>query len=198
MRSPLHDFSIPPIDDDHLGSRIEDMRRAIETPIAAAEPPRKKHNIMRGLFIPTAIILAWLLITQYRFFNLRSGQTVFVLSEAQVLGPTDLCPGDSLNFSVDVEVLEQGIYQLSMSTWKTSPPTTVVFSEGLDMVIADSREFPIAIEWVVTDMYISPYTGKPTEWEAGEYSRDVAVSAVDRNTTPSIVAIPFTIRSDCP
>lgn len=135
----------------------------------------------------------------YFWLNPQAGKSVFILDDPQVIGTTQLCSGDALRFSIDARVADAGTYRLSMSTWRISPlPATYAFSEGLDMVIAESREFPIEILWTVPDTFDNLATGKAEPWPPGEYSRDIDVTATDRNTESEPKQIRFSIKKDCP
>lgn len=137
-------------------------------------------------------------VNYFQILNPQAGRSVFELSEPRLVGPTELCPGEALFFEMDATVTEAGVYRLAMSTWRVSPPpATYTFSEGLDMVIAESREFPIQILWTVPPTFDNLATGKAEPWPSGDYSRDVSVTATGRNTTSDPRQIRFSIREDC-
>lgn len=126
------------------------------------------------------------------------GRSLFVLSEVRVTGPTELCPGDTLDFSFDVNVKEEGVYNLFMSTWKTDPPpSTIIFSEIQPFVISSDRSFKIAREWLIPTTYMDPANNKDTPMVPGEYIRDITVTAEGRDTRNEPLQVVFMIRSDC-
>jgi len=112
-------------------------------------------------------------------------------------GQTHLCPGESLDFSFDVDVLQSGAYELNMSTWREAPPSTVIFSEADKFVVAQPTSFLVERTWRVPVEYINPATNKSVDWEPGQYARHVYVTAVGRNTLASIQKLSFTIRENC-
>jgi hypothetical protein len=133
-----------------------------------------------------------------RSLNPQPGQTLFILGDSTVSGSSDLCPGESLDFSVSVSVSEKGTYTLDMSTWQVDPPpATIIFSEGERMVLGDDRSFPITRKWVVPETYVDPATNERISWKPGKFSRDIAVTALGKNVESSTKSIPFTIREDC-
>ena len=144
------------------------------------------------------IFFTWMGLSTFFYFNPLAGKSTFLIGEPIVAGSTELCPGESLDFSASIDVERPGVYLLDMSTWKVDPPPAmVIFSEADRMVIGDERSSIIARKWTVPVNYINPVTGKISEWLPGNYTRDIAVTAVGLNTLPSTQAVEFTIRSGC-
>lgn len=150
------------------------------------------------LLVPILIIVAWILVSSWMFFNPQAGRSVFVLSDIRITGPTDLCPGDSLKFEFDVTVKSTGVYNLFMSTWKVDPPpSTVIFSELQPFVIGSPRAFPIVREWKIPVTYKDPANNIDTPMFPGRYIRDISVTAEGRDTRSTPLQVPFTIREGC-
>lgn len=126
-----------------------------------------------------------------------SAESVLDVGDIEATGPTDLCPGESLEFQMLLSVLEPGAFSLKMSTWKESPPATIIFSELEEFPVAEKRTFILVRSYDIPILYKDPATNKMVNWEPGEYARHVYITAVDRNTKPSIQKLSFTIRSDC-
>lgn len=128
-----------------------------------------------------------------------SGSSVFELSELRVTGPTELCPGETLNFEFDVVAKEVGTYNLWMSTWKVDPPpSTIIFSETEPFVIGSEREFPIQRKWPVPSTYEDKSDNQHKPFAPGLYYRDISVTAEGRDTTNEPLQVAFRIREDCP
>lgn len=147
----------------------------------------------------TLILYLTLSFTVYYFWlNPVAGQSTFVLSNLRVIGPTELCPGETLDFVFDVEVKEVGTYNLFMSTWKVDPPpSTIIFSEDQSFVIGSPRSFPIPRKWEVPAIYVDPADSVEKPLSAGAYTRDIDVKAEGRDTKNIPLMVNFNIRKDC-
>lgn len=126
-----------------------------------------------------------------------SAESVLIVSEIVVAGPTDLCPGESLDFYFEMDVLEPGAFSLKMATWREDPPATIIFSELDEFPVAEVREFRVVRSYVIPGTYKDPATNEQVAWQPGQYARHVYVNAVGRNTLPSIQKLSFSIRADC-
>jgi hypothetical protein len=158
---------------------------------------------------PWFITLSWLLlgvvlmvglnILAYRYWlGPQPSDSLFVLSNLKINGPTELCPGESLDFQFDVKVTEVGTYNLFMSTWKVDPPPSIIiFSETQPFVIGSKREFMILREWEIPEIYEDPANSQDTPMVAGSYIRDIAVTAEGKNTINVPVQVAFQIKEDC-
>jgi hypothetical protein len=163
-----------------------------------AEIDKKFNKYFLLIFMAFLALLIIGGINYTQILNPQAGKTLFTLGDPTVSGPSDLCPGESLDFSFDVAVQEKGTYVLDMSTWKVDPPpATIIFSEGDRMVVGGNRSFPITRKWVVPSTYIDPSTNEKVTWRSGNYLRDISVTAGGKNVESSTKGIPFTIRENC-
>lgn len=200
---PPHDGPAPvvPLYSISFADRLEKIRQEIRTdPIIAPPPPAREGWWARSKrFLPIVIVLAWVAISTFMFYMPQAGQSVFVLSDIRVTGPTNLCPGETLDFEFDVTVKEVGTYNLWMSTWKTDPPPAVViFSETQPFVVGSTRFFPIARKWLIPTSYNDPGDSVDKPLIPGTYFRDISVTAEGKNTNNDPKQVEFRIRSDCP
>lgn len=157
----------------------------------------KGHMQWFGLVFGLLFLMSSL--TFWLYINPRSGESVFVLSDIRVTGPTDLCPGESLKFEFDVMVKAVGVYSLYMSTWKVDPPpSTIIFSELQPFVIGSERDFPIVREWQIPITYQDPADSKDTPMVPGAYIRDISVVAVGKNTESTPLQVKFNVKDSCP
>lgn len=125
-------------------------------------------------------------------------ESILTVSPLMAKGPTDLCPGEPLDFEFTMDVRGEGVFDLDASTWKlVPPPETVIFSESERFVVAEPITYLVMRRWVVPSNYIDPATNRATEWQSGQYERQIFVTAVGRDTEPSIQVLPFTIRNNC-
>lgn len=126
-------------------------------------------------------------------------ESILTVSPLMSKGPTDLCPGEPLDFEFTMDVTGEGVFDLDASTWKlVPPPETVIFSESERFVVAEPISYLVVRRWVVPSSYIDPATNRETDWEPGQYERQIFVTAVGRDTEPSIQVLPFEIRAGCP
>jgi hypothetical protein len=132
------------------------------------------------------------------YLNPLAGPTVFVIDGLQRTSPLIVCPGDTINFQFNVEAKEIGTYNLYMSTWKANPPSTIIFSEIQPFVISSLRSFTITRKWLVPQTYIDPATNEEISITPGDYTRDVSVTAVGRNTNNKPLQVMFTVKKGCP
>lgn len=159
----------------------------------------QKFRSYRRSFIALVIIMLVLNSALYwLYLNPRASRSLLTISDIRVIGPTDLCPGEFLVFSFDMIVEAEGVYELDMSVFRTSPPPTIaVFSERKTFVIGSPRAFTVTRHWQIPDAYVDEDTDESVQFVAGSYERDIAVSTTSRNTFPSTRILPFTIREDC-
>jgi hypothetical protein len=128
----------------------------------------------------------------------RPGAPLMTLDLAQVNGSADLCPGELLDYTLDLEIQEAGVFDLDVSVWRVTPPANALFSETRRMVFARATAYRLKRYWQVPATHPDPTTGLPIRWAPGQYERRHAISTVSRHTAPSILVIPFSIRADCP
>lgn len=149
-----------------------------------------------NIAVTVFIVLITLIFTEV--FLPRVGRSLFILSEVRVTGPTELCPGDTLDFEFDVNVKEVGTYNLWMSTWKVDPPpSTIIFSEFQPFVIGSPRQFLIPRKWRVPTNYVDPADSTEKPLLPGAYTRDISVTAEGRDTRNHPLLVAFNIKKDC-
>jgi hypothetical protein len=119
-----------------------------------------------------------------------------------IIGPVtvkdaDLCPGDILDYEYGFTVNEAGVYLFDTGVWRVTPPAIILFFDSRRVVVPEPRTWQIARPWQIPKTFIDPRTGVVEKWIPGEYERVLAVTSVGRDTLPSVVSIPFTIKEDC-
>lgn len=185
-------------------TEIEQKTEATRASLEAKHDLRKvavEHQFTsyRSWFVFAVIVFSLTnTLLYYLFLNPRAGQPVLVTSDVRVTGPTDLCPGQTLDFAFDVTVDEVGTYNLWMSTWKVDPPPSVIiFSETEPFVIGSKRNFPIARKWVVPQIYEDKADNEYKPFAPGSYFRDISITAEGRDTRNDPLQVKFTVRDDC-
>lgn len=134
----------------------------------------------------------------YAVLRAEPSPPLMQFTEAASTGATALCPGDTLHYMITLHVSEAGVFDLDTAVWRVSPSATVFFSQTRRMVFDGPADYTLARTWIVPHFYSSAVDGSPERWAAGAYVRRHAISTTSRSTEPSIIAIPFSIRSDCP
>lgn len=120
-------------------------------------------------------------------------------TKAFASGPTALCPGDTLHYTLELEVHGAGVFEINQSIWRVTPPQTVVFSQTPRRAIyTEAVSFVSERHFILTPTYPDADTGEPMRWKPGQYEMHRSISTTSRNTEPSIVSIPFSVKSDCP
>ena len=62
------------------------------------------------------------------------GPALMRFSAAHPVGETALCPGDTLRYDIALYVSGPGVFDLDVTTWRITPPATVIFSQKRRMV----------------------------------------------------------------
>lgn len=157
-------------------------------------PNRLLAGFLAGLFSVLMITAASLALSPLFEDDLNS---ILNVSPITINGPTSLCPGESLDFSFFMDILQEGTFDIDESVWKISPPETVVFSDSDRFGAAKPIIYIVKREWTIPDVYIDPVTGTNTQWEPGRYERQIFVTAIGRNIKSSIQVVPFEIKGGC-
>lgn len=200
-------MSLPP-DDAAVAPNVETvLQKLIAVTEKTSEVPRSPLDRYFWIFVVVGL-LGVPIVTLLLAYGISlatgqrssiSGVAVFEISQVRVTGPTDLCPGQTLDFEFDVIAKEVGTYNLWMSTWKVDPPpSTIIFSETEPFVIGSEREFPIQREWLVPATYEDKADNTFKPFAPGSYIRDISVTAEGRDTRNDPIQVTFTIRDDCP
>lgn len=154
---------------------------------------RRSYRRQTAAWIAIAVILSvgWLYMV---FGPARASLMEF---SAVRYEPQALCPGETLRYELDLHV-HRVVYQIDVSTWRTTPPSIALWSESRRIVYTETEQLTIPREWTVPPMALDVGNLQPVPWSPGDYERRHAISTISRNTTPSIITVPFSIREDCP
>jgi hypothetical protein len=183
---------------------VEEIRQTVVTrePFVTAIPTPPESSGLRwriaAILLALLSYLAFASMVYIFWVNPRSAASSIVLGEISVNGPTELCPGEYLDFSFELDVLAPGIYGLDMSVFRVSPPPNIaIFSEKQAFVIGSPRTFLVTRHWQIPKDYRDEQTNEVIAFAPGDYERNIAVGTPGRNTSPSTKILPFSIRSDC-
>lgn len=172
---------------------------AIVMPETKAEEERDINRLFRTqrfslVLIALLFSAAWFYLT---VLPERPAHALMEFTHAGATGKTALCPGDILNYELELHVSGEGVFDLDVAVWRVTPPATVLFSQTRRMVFTGRTDYRLSREWVIPRTYASAIDGSPEQWAAGQYERRHSIVTVSRSTEPSIVSIPFSIREDC-
>lgn len=153
-----------------------------------------RMGVIFVLFMVFVVVLDYIV----AFLPNPPSPSVVTIQNVRAIGPTALCPGDTLRFSYEITGNEQGVLDVDHAIWRRTPPQTVVFSTARRVILIEPINYQRADAFrLATDM-VDPLSLQPIVWTEGEYEHRIAISTPSRNTTPAIVSLPFEIRSDCP
>lgn len=138
-------------------------------------------------------VLAWLVLTDVQ----QPAAAGFAYVGVSGVSDTELCPGDTLRYRLDMRYEQAGVYEVDITLWRVTPPATVIASNVRRVVIAGPVELALDYAWAVPAGYVSPQTGEWMALEPGRYERHHAVTTSSRSTEPAIVTIPFEIGEGC-
>ncbi len=126
----------------------------------------------------------------------RPGRALMELELVDGWTPPTVCPGERVILDYTVHIRAAGVFSLDRSLWRVSPPMTVIFSASQHGIYPAPIDFMSRREWVVPETYVSPIDGKTARLEPGEYEWRWAISTTSRSTIPSILTVPFAVKSE--
>lgn len=120
------------------------------------------------------------------------------LSALEATGPTELCPGDTLNYTFTLAADVDAVVAVDGAVYRLSEPTGIAaWSETRRMILPAGATTTLQARWFVPTRYWDWATGAERIFQAGDYLRVLAVGTTTRNTAPEIRALAFTVREDC-
>lgn len=115
------------------------------------------------------------------------------LSEVEVVGSSELCPGDLLRFRYHLQTRGRGVFVRDLTTWRISPPKTMIFSEPRRFIIDEAIEQDLVESWEVPDVYFNYETWSEDPIQPGQYRRYISVISPSKSTVEDIESVDFTI-----
>jgi hypothetical protein len=121
------------------------------------------------------------------------------ISNVQILGGNELCPGERLSWSFDLTVRGTGNLDIDGTSYRVAPPSTIVFSNTRRMVVFGDLTERVVDSWLVPVTHINPANGEAEPFPAGRYLRLIAISSPSRSTIFTKAIVPFTVlaEADC-
>lgn len=162
---------------------------------AALELARTYRRSMWALL--TIIVLVstgWLF---FAWYPTPVSGPLFEYTDVNMRSETALCPGEALDYDLGLRYNGPGVFEIDMTTWRVSPPVTVLYSDQRRSISTGEQDFELSYEWKIPDAMLNPRTGVLEPMTPGAYERRHAVTTSSRATKPAIVVVPFTVRGDC-
>lgn len=162
-----------------------------------AEDERRARLIQLMLIVILLILIGtwiWGAIYSLRQPNIRR----VTIGNAQVVGTSDLCPGELLFVQFDFHADGAGDLVEKSTIWSDTPPKTLVYSESQEFLLDDTLDQPETRAWDVPQTYRDNATGQVVPLAAGEYRRLFSVSSPSRSTVFAMGSVEFSVRENCP
>lgn len=159
-----------------------------------------RYKSDRAILI-VAVIFGFVLQVMFAFLVFqpdRVADGVIRLEELQVEGPSEVCPGDTLQYSYTIRTVVDVVAAIDAATYRDSDPVGLTaWSDTRRLVMPAGASSRIAQSWFVPTRYYDWVSGVETEMQPGQYRRIIAVGTVIRNTLPHIQSVQFTVKEDC-
>lgn len=110
---------------------------------------------------------------------------------------TDVCPGQTLDYSFTLAVSKPGIIQLVTSVQRINPPDRATDARFQEFIFKEPTNFAVGRHWVVPPFYHDPSKDLQVPWIPGDYIQRTIASAAGRSLGESIIEVPFSIREGC-
>lgn len=145
------------------------------------------------------VVLIWAMYAAWRSSKQEKITSIeLVENSVKVLGPTSLCPGDTMTvrFALDID----GIGAFIIDDFVQHGTQTVKFSQAQRDYSPQSGRRVYELPWVIPEQPEMPANGN-SEWVPGLHMRYVTVAAsnayVSRYTEPASFKVGLTILEDC-
>lgn len=180
--------------DTHNSAEVLD--KLINT--VANQPEKPKWNFVQWslLIILVIIIGTWLLGLYFSIFGKEIRR--IEISDARVVGPSALCPGEKLIIAFNLQADGTGKLVEDATVWVEVPPKTVIYSVTKPLLVDGLLEQEQEIAWQVPATYINPSNLEESPLPAGPYRRIFAISSATDEDVFALDRVLFSIREDCP
>ncbi len=131
----------------------------------------------------------------YALYRANSAATVD-LSGFNPPTDTDVCPGDTLNYSFTLSVSRDAVVDVSTSIQpliSIRPSYTRLQQFDFDK----ETSFELVRHYVIPPTYTDPASGVEVKWQPGKYVQRTIVYVNGRSEGEDELEVPFTILPDC-
>lgn len=119
------------------------------------------------------------------------------LSEPVLMGATELCPGDTLDYSFLMAVSRDADVELKTSIQKIAPNTRISYARLQEFSFEQATTMEFIRHFVIPPTYTDPVTGTEVPWDPGPYEQ-ITVANITGHSKTSEIHVPFTIKPNCP
>lgn len=146
------------------------------------------------------VTLVWAMYAAWRSGQQEKLESItLVENSVKVLGPTALCPGDTMTIRYVLDIKGTGIIITDDTVQYAN--RTVKFSDALRDYIPGDVKRTYEAAWLIPEHPEMTANGEDT-WRPGLHIRYITVAAanayVSRYTNPASFKVEFMMRSDCP
>lgn len=169
--------------DLHEVARTETQQIADEHHAAHVEAGRKLDRSLRIFLIGSLLIVAAnFVINRY-----------FVPEQANPL----LCPGDPLNYQIDLDIREPSVVEIDSSVRNMDTLNTEVPSTTTRAIYAQAGLVSEQSVWKVPARLPATNTRPARAWRPGQYRLLIAVTGVEGDKRASVGVVEFRIGANC-
>lgn len=118
------------------------------------------------------------------------------LSDPQLLGPTNLCPGETLDYTFVMVVSREALIELKTSVQKLQPDARISYARLQEFSFEEATKLEFVRHWVTPPTYSDPVSGTEVAWEPGPYEQITIANVAGRGKV-SEIRVPFSIRESC-
>lgn len=141
-----------------------------------------------GFFILQFIVWGW-----------QQATATFVkgvdIQNMQIVGSSQLCPGDLLTFNYDLEIRGTGNLIKDFTVWRETPPKTMIFStESKKFIVGEPVHQNLLEAWRIPPYYFNYETYSSEVLPPGTYRRYFSVSSPTNERIVDIDYVEFTIK----
>lgn len=167
--------------------------RYAETSVDLDSALRRQNRAIVVLFI-----LVLLVPPLFDYFSKREIPTVSSVSinSMQLLSPAEVCPGDTITFSYDLQFQGSGVLIRDLTLWNVDPPKTIIFSVARRFILpADITQQSLIESWRVPRTYYSYEVDEQLPLPPGNYHRQIAISSTTNEEVVDIDWVQFSVLS---
>jgi hypothetical protein len=173
--------------DAHMFSQSDTLDRRIE----------RRLNFTQFIIIALLVVVISVPFLIYYWFAQTSDVIRDVeISNVQILGSNELCPGERLSWSFALTVTGTGNLDIDGTSYRISPPSTIVFSNTRRMVVFGDMQELVVDSWLVPVTRVNPASGEAEPFPSGSYLRLIAISSPSRSTIFTKAIVPFTVKAE--
>lgn len=118
------------------------------------------------------------------------------LSGLEMQGPTDVCPGETLDYKFNMVVSNAALVELKTSVQRLDGVSRISYARLQEFEFEEAGNLIFIRHWVVPPTYTDPVSGTEVPWEPGDYEQRTIANVSGRSQL-SEIDVGFTIRDNC-